>query len=60
MIARENKVAIHGTLGLLLILFKENVINPKEYHSNLRLYADRGWISLSLYEKYRKEVKNNE
>jgi len=60
LIARENQVAIHGTLGILLILFEENVINPNKYHSNLRLYADRGWISLSLYDKYRKEVKYNE
>ncbi len=60
LIARENNVAILGTLGILLILFEENVINSEKYHSNLRLYADRGWISLSLYEKYRKEVKYNE
>ena len=60
LIARENQVLIHGTLGVLLILVEENVINPNKYHSNLRLYADRGWISLRLYEKYRKEVKYNE
>ncbi|MHA1521762.1 MAG: hypothetical protein ACTSRK_16400 [Promethearchaeota archaeon] len=60
LIARENEVSIHGTLGLLLILLKESVINPKKYLTNLQLYADHGWISLRLYEKYKNEGLNHE
>ena len=60
LIARENQIEIHGTLGLLLILLNEGAINSDKYLTNLRLFADHGWISLNLYEKYRNEVLNNE
>lgn len=60
LIAKENKIFVHGTLGMLLILKKENAIEVQKYFENLRLYADHGWISLQLYERFRNEVEKSE
>jgi len=60
LIAREKNILFHGTLGLMLAIFQENRISPEKYLENLRLYADHGWISVSLYEAYRKEAENYE
>lgn len=47
---------MHGTLGVLLILLKEKIIDKNHYLENLKLYADQGWISIGLYQKFRDEV----
>jgi predicted nucleic acid-binding protein len=57
IIARQHNITVHGTLGMLLILLEEKIIDISYYLENLRLYADNGWISLKLYEKFRNEVK---
>lgn len=55
-IAHQNNIYVHGTLGVLLILLKEKIIDKNHYLENLKLYADQGWISIGLYQKFRDEV----
>lgn len=60
IIAKQRNILIHGTLGILLILLKENIIDKNHYINNLKLYASEGWISVKLYEKFKKEANLNE
>ena len=60
LIAREKNISLHGTLGILLILLKEEIIDKQKYRTNLRRYADNGWLSLYLYELFRQEAETNE
>ena len=60
IIAEQFGIKYHGTLGIIYLLFKEKMINRELYLENLKRYTEKGWISLTLYEMYRKKGDINE
>jgi uncharacterized protein len=59
-IAEQYGIKYHGTLGIIYLLFKENKISRELYLENLKRYTEKGWISVNLYEMYRKKGDINE
>jgi predicted nucleic acid-binding protein len=57
IIAKQKNIPYYTTLGVLQILFKEKIISKNLYLKNLRKYADQGWISIQVYEEFKKETE---
>lgn len=57
IIAKQKNIPYYTTLGVLQILFKEKIISKNLYLKNLRKYADQGWITIQVYEEFKKETE---
>lgn len=53
-IAKIQNIDFHGTMGLLYILLKKQLITKSHYLENLTKYCDKGWISIALFTEYQK------
>ena len=59
-VARNQQITFHGTMGILYILLKQKIIDKTNYLNNLAKFSDNGWISIRLYEQYRRLGENYE
>jgi predicted nucleic acid-binding protein len=57
LIAKQKNISYNTTLGVLQILLKEHIINKNHYLENLKKYSDNGWISIQVYEEFKKEAE---
>jgi hypothetical protein len=60
IIAKQKGVPFQSTLGMMLILLKEQHIDSKHYIENLDRYADNGWISNEVRDEFKNKVNENE